>query len=330
MTAEKFRIILGKCSQAKRQTVQEKFKELFGVSDMLAKQVVQAAPIVVLAELSRDQAMEIVHVLRPLRDVGGDLRIEISDDRSISQVAWPEMPKVAGKDLEFFERRSGGDDPHGFFCPECGARLAVQVAGTAAPEPAAAPASEPAPAPQAASLPDFDDDLLQAGNGSTGLTPPPQSPIHDEDPLFDNIMPLPQTPVPGMVGSVDDLDTGIDQAVKAVAKGVGSSETATDENEPAPTVQEKVPVSKPSPARASSRKSGKLAAGNFNVIISKTGNPQVIPLLMEDLKLTEDKARLVMKKPLIAVARGLSRESAIKVAARYKKIGLNPRIGRKK
>ena len=330
MTPEKFRIILGKCSQEKRQAVKEKFKELFAVGEMLAKQVVQAAPIVVLTGLGRDQAMEIFQVLRPLRDVGGDIRIEISDDRSISQVAWPKMPKVAGKDLEFFEKCAGAGDPHVFFCPECGARLAVHAGKADVPESDATPAPEPYPEPEPEPPSSFEDDLLQMGSASTGLTPPPQAPIHDDDPLFSNLQPLPQTPMPGMVGSVDDLDNGIDQAARAVAKKVKKGETATDENDPAPTVQEKVPVSQPAPARASARKSRKLVAGNFNVIVSKTGNPQVIPLLMEDLKLTEEKARLVMKKPLIAVARGLGRESAIKVASRYKKIGLNPRIGRKK
>src|SRR3989339_814896 len=96
---ERYRIVLGRADPARRDRIAAEFSRIFGVHESMGEQIAAAAPIVVLAGLARMQAMEVVQALVPLRKAGADLRIDISDDRSISQVAWPTPPKIAGRDL---------------------------------------------------------------------------------------------------------------------------------------------------------------------------------------------------------------------------------------
>ncbi len=330
MSADRFRIILGRCRPKQQKTVSVGFARLFGIEQPLADQIVQAAPIVVLSNLSRDQAMEIVQALQELRASGGDLRIEISDDRSISQVAWPSPPKVAGRPLSEYERRS----PSGelvFSCPECGTQLVLAVSRHA---PAKTdPPKQTAPASGGDEVEVQQGDVLEdADDMSTGLTPLPGqlrgaagADEEDKD-LLGNVEPLAAETPSGVVGDLEEFETGLREAVSDLEQKTAPADHGSARRKA---------TAKAAPDRQASQKSRqsgriKREPGEYNVVLPKTGNPQAIPLLMQDLGVDEEAARAEMKKPLIAAAKGVSRECAIQVAARYKRIGLNPRVGRKR
>ncbi len=315
-SSDLYRIVLGRAIPTLQPNIANGLAKLFSIPPSLAQQITRAAPIVILADLKRYQAMEIANALHPVRKAGADLRIEASDDRSISQVAWPAAPKINGKDLDEYAT-SDGEGSLIFCCPDCGGKFKIEITKliaetekkvvlplATAPAPVAPP---PAPVP-----PSVQQDK----------TPPRIDRVEDEDPLFSEMKPLLDTGPVSVLGDLREFETGL---MAAADKPVDLP--PDDEEDTAQTAVAKS-VSKdkqPAPAKVAAASSG-----NFSVVLPKTNNPKAVAILMEVLNINDGQARDLMRKPLFAVAKGVSHERAQEIGLKFKRAGITVRLGRGK
>lgn len=116
-----------------------------GFSDALMRQVISAAPCVILDGLTPGQAQAIHHALFPVHQAGANIQISNSPDGTVAKINWPERLKIHGRELSDFTSPPAGGT---FACPCCGAMISVSAASQAS---AAAPARlAGAPPPSAA------------------------------------------------------------------------------------------------------------------------------------------------------------------------------------
>jgi len=144
----------------------------------------------------------------------------------------------------------------------------------------------------------------------------------DDDPLFSPLPPLvesgPFRPIP----SLKEFETGIQAAVSAMPAPAkvqpATARAASKESEAA---------TRPAPAIVDDRRPANGGRGPFNVIISGgAGNPKAVALVKEVLHIAEKDAALLLQKPSLTVVQGVGRETAVKVAARFKAINVAVRI----
>ena len=298
---ERYRIVLGRADANRQSRIAAQIAVLFGVTPEMAAQIVRSAPIVLLSGLGRQQAMELASALAPLREAGAELRIASGEDPSLSHVAWPSPPRLAGRPVN--AAQPPGEEVY-LACPCCGARLrlAIQPEQAATPKPPAQPPAKP----------------------ETDTMPAPAllDDIEDDDPLFSPLPPLvesgPFRPLP----SLKEFETGMQAAVDAMpapAKAQPATARAASKESEAAT--------RPALSIADDRRPANGERGPFNVIISGgAGNPKAVSLVKEVLRIAEKDAALLLQKPSLTVAQGVSRETAVKVAARFKAINVAVRI----
>ncbi|MCX7806619.1 MAG: hypothetical protein N3A38_15755 [Planctomycetota bacterium] len=81
-------------------------------------------------------------------------------------------------------------------------------------------------------------------------------------------------------------------------------------------LQQAAPQQQAQPARQSGR------TGNCTVLVQRTSNPRLAPLLAEILKISTEEAQKLASRPIIAVARGISQEEADALKKRFDAIGV--------
>ncbi|MCX7934643.1 MAG: hypothetical protein N3A66_05215 [Planctomycetota bacterium] len=288
---ERYRIVLGSVATEQQPRIAAQIADLFAIPAEMAAQIVRQAPAVILSGLSRQQAMEMAAALAPLREAGAELRIASGEDHALPHVSWPSPPRLLRQE------QSIASPPLRcqvvLACPCCGAQLRLVIQ----PEQPAASAPRPAPLSKAAAKPtDAEAETVSA---------PAFLEEDEDDPLFASAPPL--------------VETQPDRPVLNRQDFIPPQPTAFADSAEAAT--------RPAPAIAEDRVGQNGERGPFNVIISGgAGNPRAIALVKEVLRVAEKDAALLLQKPSLTVAQGVSRETAVKVAGRFKAINIAVRI----
>jgi len=139
-----FKFVLNGVRPDAARAVAEELTRLFPLDLANAANVIRSAPIILLDKLTAQQARRVGTYAVRLRALGADVAVTGQPVPKLQVLRWPLLPDIA--------KRSG----HHVICPNCGARLQVQmhvptaeVLSTAAkPEPEAPPPEPPVPEPE--------------------------------------------------------------------------------------------------------------------------------------------------------------------------------------
>ncbi len=164
-----FKLVLNGVRPDSFQAVAQELTHLFPLDPANAMNIVKSAPIILLDELTPQEARTVGTYSIRLRALGADVQVTGQPVGKLQVLRWPLLPDIA--------KRPGTH----IICPSCGARLQVQVSVPGAPE---APLPEAQPAPQ-----QF-----------------PEEPVMR---LAPEVQPLPvQQPVPGAEAIPSDVEPG--------------------------------------------------------------------------------------------------------------------------
>ena len=132
-TKNDFKFILNSVRSEALEAVAQELTSLFPLDLPNAINIVKSAPIILIDKLSPQQARNVGTYAIRLKALGADVQVTGQPVGKLQALRWPLLPDIA--------KRPG----HHLICPNCGARLQVQVYAPAADlkaEPAA-PAREP-------------------------------------------------------------------------------------------------------------------------------------------------------------------------------------------
>ncbi|MFH1732167.1 MAG: hypothetical protein ABIF82_11045 [Planctomycetota bacterium] len=141
-----FKFILNNVRSDAVDAVAHELTQLFPLDAPTALNITKNAPIILLDNLTPQQGRNVGTYAIRLKALGADVQVTGQPVGKLQVLRWPLLPDIA--------KRAGNH----LICPNCGARLQVQVfvppvgpqpAKEAPEQPAAEPSAEPAPTPEA-------------------------------------------------------------------------------------------------------------------------------------------------------------------------------------
>ncbi len=370
--------------------------KLFAIDPKLAGQIAGAAPIVLVEDLTADQAGGVRAALDELAAAGAGIEVKAGSVGSIPKVGWGGVPKIAGKlatEYTSVAPPAAAGAPGSFCCPACGASFTLVQQGAAAavpspapagakmtakdsgfeeiplpdalkalesppelpdvPEiPAAAPAPKAEPQPQPVggaikaskmnpsssgpmALEDFEaglasDDSLLA-DLDDGLPDVPDEPVRPVPAKRAAKAPLVNVQGMDQIG-VQPLDAPAAPVAKAKAAPVAKAKAApVAKAKPAAPKAKAAPVAK-AKAAPSTRKIADPAAGGgnpdekVNIFANRSNNPELIGLLAKIRGVSEAEAEELAAKPLVTVAKNISRKQAEVIRKKFSESKISVRL----
>jgi hypothetical protein len=293
-----FKLILNGVRSDALMTVAQELTILFPLDIQNALNIAKSAPIILIDKMTAQQAKNIAAFVTRLKALGADVHVTGQPVGKLQVLRWPLVPEIT--------KRPG----HHVICPNCGARLQLQVhlaepsALAAAAQAASAPAAQHAPAAQTAPA--------QTGPAQAGRAP---------------------------VASAGEA--GGEKEVVEMAE----EEVVLDEVQaaPAPSPASPPPVSAPPPASAPARAAAPSSApnpaagggtgggtgagtGSRVMVVGKLRGEKkqnAAALMIEYLGITRDEAMDELnKRTVVTVAKDLTEEQVQQCKNRFAEIGV--------
>jgi hypothetical protein len=369
---------------------------LFGIDEKLAGQIAGASPIVLVENLTEDQATGARAALEDLASVGAELILKIGNVGSIPKVGWGGVPKIAGKPATDYTapRPTPRPDaaPGTFCCPQCGAAFRLVPEPSASPSaaaPGSPPATKPARKPSGLAIKDSGFEEIPLPDSLKSLESPDELPDVPEVPSSPKAAPASPappaaSPVKGAVpvsqvkpghsapmaledfeaglASDDDLLTDLDDglpdvpdeprqpvAPKSLPKKpsrkpvvqvtgledievdplpppAGGSAAAAKPGPPKPAAGARPAAAKPRAASPAATPAGGDPSERVNIFANKSTNPKMVELLAKIRGIGPEEAGQLASKPLVTVARNISRKQAEVIKQKFNENRISVRL----
>jgi hypothetical protein len=378
--------------------------KLFGIDEKLAGQIAGAAPIVLVEDLTEDQATGVRGALNDLAGAGAEITLKAGNVGSIPKVGWGGVPKIAGKPATDYTapqpKPSPGivSAPGTFCCPACGATFKLVREG-AADAPAASPPSAQAADAAKMGVKDSGFEEIPLPDALKALESPPDLPDVPEIPAAPAAAPQPAAeaapqPVGGAISAsqvkpghsapmaledfeaglasddnlLADLDDGLPDVPDEPPKPVPAKKskkkplvnvTGLDEIEVQPLDQPAAPKAKAAApkakaaapkakaaapkAKAAAPKARPVTASptahtepaaqgggdpneKVNIFANKSANPKMVELLAMIRGISPAEAEDLATKPLVTVARNISRKQAEVIKKKFNEHRISVRL----
>lgn len=319
-----YSLILRACPEGVRDPVAQLLGRAFSLKDSTCVSIASSTPIVLLTDLSKDEAAALGLVMVGLEQRGATIELTVDDVSELPKIDWPKRPMVFKRDIGEYVGEFGGLhltipgatkgftlqellqvrlDPQSRPVGHAAGRASTEFKGASLPEitpfsnqvlPTSAPSGTPGtPAPHAASAP----------------RPPPQPPAEDADAVsrLNEMFPDEDT---GFMPNNDDITSILDRLLP-------------DEEQP------KAQTGSGPVGQESS--SGRLpVAAGFSVFLAKiTDEPKrakAVALIAELSGLSTEEADALSKKVIIPVVKGVTKDEAEAAKQRFAKIGILARV----
>lgn len=322
--AATYSLILRACPEGSRDPVAQLLGRAFSLKDSTCVSIASSTPIVLLTELSKDEAAALCLVMVGLEQKGATVELTVEDVSELPKIDWPKRPLVFKRDITEF----AGDfaamalnipganrsytllelllvrlDPQSRPTGQTG-RASTEFKGAHLPEvtpfsnqvlstptPTPVPAHTQAPRPPAASA-------------NTGDSSDAVSRLNELFPEEDG----------GFMPNNDDITSILDRLLPDEEKGVAQTGSG--------------PVGQGS-------SSGRMATvssvpAGFSVFLAKIADEarraKAVPILAELSGLSNEEADALSKKVIIPVVKGVTKEEAEAAKQRFAKIGILARV----
>jgi ribosomal protein L7/L12 len=299
-----YAVLLQSCPDASRATVAAFLGRLFSLKESTCASIAQSTPIVILTDLTSDEAAACILSLSGLDRLGAVVQLITDPPADLPKIDWPRRPQVFKRDLA-----------------EHVADLQLSVAGTpliallrtllpgGAPVPVAPPVGRAGQEFRGIQLPEitpFATPVLPAAATATAPAEPADT-LSRLNELF---------PDDGSFAPTSNQD--INSLLNRLLPDEASSRTPT-EAVPTSSTSTAVPI-----------QAAPLTLSGHTVFLTKITDEarrqKAVPVIAELARLSPEEADALSKKMIIPVIKGVSKEEADAAKQRFAKIGIIARI----
>lgn len=322
--AASYSLILRACPEGSREPVAALLGRAFSLKDSTCASIASSTPIVLLTELSREEAAAVSLATAPLEAKGAVIEFTTEDVTELPKIDWPRRPLVFKRDIADHVTDCAIVLP----IPGTGRSMALLDLLIARLEPHAArapaqathaPAKAPAPPEfRGAAMPEitpFSNQALPPPPPSVPAGPPAAAKPTDTDAVsrLNELFPEEEA---GFMPNNDDITSILDRLLPDEEAGTGAAPGAAGAGATATS--------------SSSRQVVGAGPQGYAVFLAKISDDarraKVVGILQELAKLSAADADALSKKVIIPVLKGVTKEEAEAAKQRFAKIGILARV----
>ena len=321
MTAT-YSLILRACPEGSRDPVAQLLGRAFSLKDSTCVSIASSTPIVLLTELSKDEAAALGLVMVGLEQKGATVELTREDVSELPKIDWPKRPLVFKRDLVEF---AADFTAIALSVPGSNRTYTLMELLLVRLDPQSRPLgqmSRPSTEFKGAQLPEvtpFSNQVLSSPTPTPVPTntqaprPPAASANHDGDAVsrLNELFPEEDG---GFMPNNDDITSILDRLLPDEEQGKNAQPGSG-------------PVGQGS---ASGRMATVNAPAGFSVFLAKIADEarraKAVPLIAELSGLSQEDAETLSKKVIIPVVKGVTKEEAEGAKQRFAKIGILARV----
>ncbi|MBA3936898.1 MAG: hypothetical protein H0X38_05500 [Planctomycetes bacterium] len=312
-----YSMILRACPDASREAVTVLLGRAFSLKEATCASITTSTPIVLLTDLSRDEAAALSLALVPLESRGAVVEFTTIEVAELPKIDWPRRPLVFKRELadhvadcQIWLPCTTGGKPHRLVD-----LLAARIAGAGS-RPGTTSLRGAAQEFRGTTLPE----ITPFSNHAVAMTPTAQAVAADQradggDPVARLNELFPDDDGGGFMPNNDDITNILDRLLP-------------DDDTAKPSAPRTTPTTAVQPG-SDRIPHGGVPAG-FSVFLAKIADEnrriKAVPILAELTKFTTEEADALSKKPIIPVLKGVTKEEAESAKARFAKIGILARV----
>ena len=312
-----YSMILRACPDASREAVTVMLGRAFSLKEATCASIATSTPIVLLTDLSRDEAAALSLALVPLESRGAVIEFTTGEVAELPKIDWPRRPQVFKRELadhvadcQIWLPCTTGGKAHRLVD-----LLAARIAGAGS-RPGTTAVRGTTQEFRGTTLPE----ITPFSNHAVAMTPTAQAVAADQradggDPVARLNELFPDDDAGGFMPNNDDITNILDRLLP-------DDDTA------------KPPAPRAAPTTAAQPGSERIPNGGvpagFSVFLAKIADEgrrtKAVPILAELTKFSTEEADALSKKPIIPVLKGVTKEEAEAAKARFAKIGILARV----
>ncbi len=309
-----YSLILRACPEGVRDPVAQLLGRAFSLKDSTCVSIASSTPIVLLTDLSKDEAAALGLVMVGLEQRGATIELTSEDVSELPKIDWPKRPLVFKRDLGEYV---GEFTALQLNIPGAAKTFSLQDLLQVRLDPQSRPGGHGARAStefKGASLPEVTPFSNQALSSSpVPSTPAPRpAPAADEGDAVARLNEMFPDEDTGFMPNNDDITSILDRLLP-------------DEEQP-----KAQPGSGPVGHDSSSGRLPVGAAAGFSVFLAKIADEgkrtKAVPLIAELSGLSNAEADVLSKKVIIPVVKGVTKDEAEAAKQRFAKIGILARV----
>ncbi|MFW5860031.1 MAG: hypothetical protein ACOCYP_08385 [Planctomycetota bacterium] len=327
-----YQIVLRECQPDSLEQVAQAISLAFGVKDSTAVTVVQSAPIILLADLTEQEAAALQLTLRCLELSGGIVEYtNVESGEELPKIDWPKRPKIFKRSIGSYPAEYAFDLPAGNGRVRLVDLLVARLNGTSTPITDSHSAGDsggykPQNVSGGGSRREFQgSDLGEITPFSNPILPPANA----SDSGGADVQPGTAGIDAAQVGSrMDELfGNGDDTETGNVVPSTNDITKIIDQLLPE---DELANASGASPTAGGGGTATATGGGRFSVFLNKINDEnrrkKVVPLLMDMINIEAGEAEGLAKKMIIPVLKNVSKDEAEAAKHRFAEIGVLARI----
>ncbi len=315
-----YSMILRACPDASREAVTVLLGRAFSLKEATCASISSSTPIVLLTDLSRDEAAALSLALVPLETRGAVIEFTTAEVAELPKIDWPRRPQVFKRELadhvadcQIWLPCTTGGKAHRLVD-----LLAARIAGVGS-RPGTTAVRGTTQEFRGTTLPE----ITPFSNHAVAMTPTAQAVAAEQradggDPVARLNELFPDDDAGGFMPNNDDITNILDRLLP-------------DDDTAKPAAPRAAPAAAAQPGQPGSDRipHGGVPAG-FSVFLAKIADEgrrtKAVPILAELTKLSTEEAEALSKKPIIPVLKGVAKEDAEAAKARFAKIGILARV----
>ena len=317
-----YSLILRACPEGSREAVAALLGRAFSLKDSTCASIASSTPIILLADLSRDEAAAVSLATAPMEAKGAVIEFTTQDVTELPKIDWPRRPMVFKRDIADHVTDCAIVLP----IPGTGRSMALLDLLIARLEPQTARAAPQTPAKPPAefrgsAMPEITPFSNQALPPAPTFAPagPPSAAKPTETDAVSRLNELFPEEEAGFMPNNDDITSILDRLLPDEERGAVTPASGAAGS---------------SSSSSSSSSSGRRAVGagpqGYAVFLAKISDDarraKVVGILQELAKLSVADADALSKKVIIPVLRGVTKEEAEAAKQRFAKIGILARV----
>lgn len=319
--AATYSLILRACPEGSRDTVAQLLGRAFSLKDSTCVSIASSTPIVLLTELSKDEAAALGLAVVGLEQRGATVELTHEDVSELPKIDWPKRPLVFKRDIAEFPTDFAALSLH---IPGSNRSYSLLELLLVRLDPQSRPvgqAGRPSTEFKGGSLPEvtpFSNQVLSAPTptpvpGNTQVPRAPEPSAGADGDAVSRLNELFPEEEGGFMPNNDDITSILDRLLPDEEKGAAE------------------PGSGPVGMSSNSGRMAALSAPvGFSVFLAKIADEarraKAVPLLAELSGLSQEEAEALSKKVIIPVLKGASKEEAEAAKQRFAKIGILARV----
>ena len=336
MSENSYVVVLEECPAEKQQDVAALLSKAFGIKVQTSETVVESAPIIILGELMEMEAAAVMLMLSAVTKAGCKLVITDKLDTELPKIDWPKQPLLFKRSISGLPDELDIDLPIG-----TGQQVnLVELLVNGLKADLGRPINRllPDPATNASGgVPTQDEHVPSTDpyvDAPMNMTPPVQHLITDshsrqafERAELGEITPFSNPILPTIASETSSINSGeVSNRMDELFPDEGEN-IVPQSNDVTSIIDKLLPDDDDGQSLTSSWVK---AQGGFSVFLAKINDAgrqdKAVPLLQEISGIGEDEARTLVKKMIIPVVKGVTKEEAEATKHRFAEIGILARI----